>query len=278
MKLNYLVCLMLFPVVLFAQKNKDHFLHPLFKDNYFKIESFLSQFPLKEYTPCKSGDFLFYIDNAICLNQSLDGIKTHLKNGLVWESHLITLLNKHIIPGTLVLDIGAHIGTLTLPMSTIVGEKGEVIGFEPQPKLFRELYHNLKINMISNVTIMRYALGDSFKPVQMNVGAHENEGGTGVGVGGDWVDMYPLDFFEFSNISLMKIDVEGFEDQVLLGAKETILRNKPVILIEIMGGQIYETASVEIKERIDHTISILESFGYRVENIQTHDYLATFKD
>jgi hypothetical protein len=79
---------------------------------------------------------------------------------------------------------------------------------------------------------------------------------------------------QLDNISLMKIDVEGQEDQVLSGAQETILRCKPVILIEIMGGYIFATAPPSVQKQISNTISMLEAMGYSVQQVHAHDYLA----
>ena len=70
------------------------------------------------------------------------------------------------------------------------------------------------------------------------------------------------------------IDVEHFEDWVLEGAQLTILRNKPVILIEIMGGHFYDRSPPEIRARIDGTQARLRSMGYKVQHIYAHDYLA----
>ena len=57
-----------------------------------------------------------------------------------------------------------------------------------------------------------------------------------MGEGGDQAELRTIDSFGFRNVSLLKIDVESLEDQVLDGARETILESKPVILAEIQGG------------------------------------------
>ena len=98
----------------------------------------------------------------------------------------------------------------------------------------------------------------------MNPATPGNEGGTGVGSGGDQAELRSLDSFGFERVSLLKIDVERFESEVLDGAVDTIRRNRPAILIEIMGGEDYETASAEILERIHVTWRKLETLGYTV--------------
>jgi hypothetical protein len=101
-----------------------------------------------------------------------------------------------------------------------------------------------------------------------------NEGGTAVGKGGDKAELRPLDSFGFRNLSFIKIDVEGFEDEVLEGARLTIARNRPVILIEIQGGHSLETAPPEIRAKIDGTRARLTGMGYKVERLKGADYLA----
>jgi transketolase N-terminal domain/subunit len=70
------------------------------------------------------------------------------------------------------------------------------------------------------------------------------------------------------------MDVEGMEDDALEGAIQTILNNKPVIIIEIIGGTNWKTATSAEKEEIIRTQDKLRVLGYEVYQIQGHDYLA----
>eukprot|EP00798_Chlamydomonas_sp_ICE-L_P014062 gene14062-20005_t len=63
-------------------------------------------------------------------------------------------------------------------------------------------------------------------------GVRVNYGGRSLGVGGEVVAMHTLDSFNITNLSLVKIDVQGAENLLIWGAKETILREKPAINIE----------------------------------------------
>jgi len=201
-------------------------------------------------------------------------IKRFIVQNHVWERHLVELFPKYVKPGSTVIDAGAHIGVHTVSLARLVGPSGRVYAFEPQHKLFRELVFNLRLNGLDNAVPLRYALGHTSAIVEMDNAPHDNEGGTSIGRGGDRVELRPLDSFGFRNVSLIKIDVEHFEDFLLEGAQLTIARDRPVILIEIMGGYAYESASAVVKGRIDATRERLNAMGYKVEHIHAYDYLA----
>ena len=172
-----------------------------------------------------------------------DPIKANLAKGLVWEPHVVRNLQEHVVPGSVVLDVGAYIGTHALLMGRLVGPQGRVYAFEPQRKAYRELRRNIELNGLSNVMALRYAVGADTGIVEMNppreiavvdvkeglVGKAMGEGGVAVGAGGDRTELRPLDSFGFQNVSVLKIDVEGFEGEVLAGAERLIRENRPVI-------------------------------------------------
>ncbi len=242
----------------------------IFGANKNEIIQFVYGFPHHEYkiySAWNSGRF--YVDP---IN---DVIKNHIRMGHLWEPHLVDLIQKYTVPGTVVLDIGAHIGTHTLILANAVGDNGHVLAFEPQPKIFRELFFNMHLNGIKNVSYFWAGVGSHEGEIELSPFTNGNEGGTGLyGGTGSFVQLMTIDSLKLENVSLMKIDVEGQENQVLAGAKETILRCRPVILIEIMGGNEIATASQEVREMIQNTIKILESMNYTVRQIQIHDYLA----
>jgi FkbM family methyltransferase len=210
----------------------------------------------------------FYVDD------DKDFIKRFIVQNQVWEPWLVALFAKYVRPGSTVIDAGAHVGIHTLSFARLVGSSGRVYAFEPQRKLFRELVFNIRLNAMENVVPLRYALGHTAGVTQMDNTVPANEGSTSVGGGGERVELRPLDSFGFRNVSLLKIDVEHFEDFLLEGAQLTIARNRPVILIEIMGGFNHQDPPAEVKARIDATMARLKALGYRLEQIRGPDYLA----
>lgn len=227
----------------------------------------LEVFPSKQYQIYHvEGVGSFYLDNIY------DTIKNHLRKGQIWEQHLIELMQKYIKPGTTAVDIGAHIGTHTVTMSKLVGKNGNVIAIEPQMKIFTELMMNLKLNGCSNVIACRCVIGPTFEQIHLDPSPQGNEGGTMIGSGGDPAQMIPLDSFHLKNISFIKIDTENFEEEVLEGAKETIQKNRPYILIEIMGN--WNKHVPDREEKTQKVLKKLESMGYAMRLIYDVDWLA----
>ena len=158
------------------------------------------------------------------------------------------------LSGDVVVDVGAHIGTMTLKMAKLVGPEGRVIAYEPQVKIYQELLINLDLNGVDNVCAHFAALGDSHARIAMDPPMVGNEGGTSMGKGGNLVELHTLDSHRLESVALIKIDVEGAEDGVLLGAEQTILRHRPVIVIEIRLlslGNVVARLRAESPTRID---------------------------
>lgn len=234
------------------------------------LNSYIHQFPFQDYEICYVKNLgSFYVDDIP------DGIKGHLWKGIYWESNIGRLINQFTQPNTIAIDMGAHIGIHSLTMSRKVGPNGLVIAFEPQLKIYRELYQNLLLNQCDhNVISLRNAVGEVEKMTEMNVGNPLNEGGCSIGKGGDLVYMVTLDSLNLNNVSLIKMDVETYELNVLKGARETLLRNKPVLIFEILGGYDLDNCTGEIKEKYDSIINFLTHLGYQVIRIHGNDFLA----
>ncbi|QWD10192.1 FkbM family methyltransferase [Polynucleobacter paneuropaeus] len=139
--------------------------------------------------------------------------------------HIVQLANEK---KGLVIDIGANIGNIS---QALISAGHQVVAFEPQPEVF-EL---LKLNC-PEATLHNVGLGSSnitMKMPKMDYSQKNNYGGVSLSLGGELdVEVKTLDSFNFENVSLIKIDVEGFELQVLLGGTKTIANSKPIIYLE----------------------------------------------
>ena len=130
----------------------------------------------------------------------------------------------------LCLDIGANIGAIA-QMLEFHGK--ECVAFEPQSEIYKLLVRNFYGKAIN------CALGSEEGTAQMprlRYGAKYNYGGmslnTKTELGSYPVPVKTIDSYNFQNVSFMKIDVEGWEEEVLKGAVDTIKRCSPIMYIE----------------------------------------------
>lgn len=206
-----------------------------------------------------------------------DYIKNFLRRDVPWESAFTALIEKAVRPGSVAIDVGAHIGTHTITLSRSVGPEGVVYAFEPQDKIFAELYMNMIANQCDNVIPLHCALGNEQGIVKIRTDVPGNEGASYVMKTGEGQDtiIVRLDDFHFSNVSFIKIDTENTEYAVLMGAYNTIMANRPIILIEIQGNGVRAERNQEnMQEQAVQVKNVLQSFSYDVYHLGNADYLA----
>ena len=143
-------------------------------------------------------------------------------------------------PGAL-LEIGANVGTHTVPLALHLAAQGRGLQvFEPQPFIFQNLCANLALNAITNVLAWPYACGEKAGVVRFDRPdyiARGNFGGVEMSAepDADGISAPCVVLDEFLGkdaVALMKVDVEGFELQVLRGAERTIDTHRPVLYVE----------------------------------------------
>lgn len=142
-------------------------------------------------------------------------------------------------PGQTVVEIGANIGTHSVPLARRCAPAPLYV-FEPQQRVFQILCANLALNEIGNAVALPEACGEAEGQAlipPLDYGADANFGGVSLrpaaaGAAGQRVRVRPLDSLELAECGLIKIDVEGFEPQVLRGARETIARCRPALYVE----------------------------------------------
>jgi FkbM family methyltransferase len=157
-----------------------------------------------------------------------------------------------------VVEAGANIGAHTVRLAQLVGPAGRVHAFEPQRVVFQSLCANVALNGLANVFSHHAAVGR--EPGQLIVpaldyGNENNFGGLGLGgySHGEPVAVETIDGLQLSSCSFIKIDVEGMEQEVLHGARETIGQYRPVLYVE--------------NDRAEHSaalIKLIMGLGYRL--------------
>jgi FkbM family methyltransferase len=207
-----------------------------------------------------------------------DLISNHLKKAL-YEDDIHQLALKLLInePGGLVLDIGANLGTFCVPLARKI-PKLTFHAFEPQRIVNYQLCANVIINSLDNVHTYQLALSDKDDQLNLvmpdyanetNIGAfsidkevRKNEYECATTSVTNKIDLVPLDLFAFSNIKLIKIDVEGHELEVLRGGIETIKANNyPPIIFEAW------TWKPWYQEKRKSLLEYLEGHGYQIQQL-----------
>jgi FkbM family methyltransferase len=202
------------------------------------------------------------------------GLTSAIRENKMWEPHIYESIKNVNLENTNIIDIGANLGVHTLEFAEMVGQ-GEVYAFEPQRIVYYQLCGNIIANGFDNIIAYNVALSN-----KNGITLVENQnfysegllniGDTHVGKTGDEVEERTLDSYHFDNVSLIKIDVQGYEPFVLEGARETIKRNNPIILIEIEDSQL-----TLFEKSIDDIINFFKSISYNLNKIEGIDYIAT---
>jgi FkbM family methyltransferase len=197
-----------------------------------------------------------------------------------FEPHLMRIaadaLRRRGRAGVLV-DIGAHIGTFSVPVSLATG--CEVVAFEAQRVLAQLLGANFVINGIDRATVKNVILAEPEHPATMsiprvdyatpgNFGAYSVDGKLFdqmsmprlASLGGtERVEVRSLDEFALEQVALIKIDVEGKELDVLRGALETLARNQyPPLLFEAWRDEWWAEERRELMQ-------FVKALGYEID-------------
>ncbi len=169
------------------------------------------------------------------VKESYDGFKWYIEEedhnlGLVEEdSFIINVLKKLGGRDRIFLDVGAYIGKYSIRLSKYYKV---IYAFEPNPYAVKVFKRNLELNHIKNVVIIQRALGS-----RRALGFLHLRGGSSTLLAGfksqnvARIEIVPLDDLELE-CHVIKIDVEGYEVEVVRGAYNTIRKYRPIILIE----------------------------------------------
>lgn len=177
--------------------------------------------------------FDFYAPIKTAVKAQKSGIEnTLLKNSLV-------LISKYTSKQNLIIfDVGANYGYLSLVWGQLcISEKGMVYSFEPSPTVSLITQKNITSNSLdSKIKLIKSAVGNTNGKIEIfdtgttsNVINYNNLKPT-------VVDIITLDQFavnlKLENVSLIKIDVDGIEHEILEGSKRIINKFKPILIIE----------------------------------------------
>ena len=176
---------------------------------------------------------------------------------------------EHFTPkeGDIVVDIGAAFGFYTILGAKRVGAKGKVVAIEAQPDSFEMLNRNIKLNQLTNIIPLNYAvysketkvkLYNTYSIMPESAGKSTNKF---VEVNANTLDNILLQEEKIFDVNWIKIDVEGAELEVLKGAHNVLSNSKDIsLLIEVHGRNNYRPL-----------IEFLDSYNFNIELEKTYE-------
>jgi FkbM family methyltransferase len=152
----------------------------------------------------------------------------------------LAYLKKILSPGKTFIDVGACYGIYTLAASSMVGEAGRVIAFEPASRAFPVLSRNITLNHLGNIHLFSLALSEERGMARLY--HHPNVGCDSLGRDDSFTEEFEeirtetldnvLRQVPVDRVDLIKMDVQGAEEQVLRGARNLLVWARPIIIIE----------------------------------------------
>lgn len=171
-----------------------------------------------------------------------------------------------------VMDIGAHIGLVTMPMSQMIAPNGIVYAFEPATANRRYLEYHLKKNRLNNVEVVPLLIGNVN---QESTPFYEMNADTGMNsvvpvekkgrFKPSMKQQITLDTFcneRQIQPDVLKIDVEGFELEVLQGAKNTLMKHPTQIFLSVHPRHLKK-----LGHSTDKLCDFIHSIGYQISEL-----------
>jgi FkbM family methyltransferase len=199
---------------------------------------------------------------SLKINPSVDkGVELSLFETGTYEKGILAFLKSVLQPGDCFIDVGANIGLMSIFAARYVKETGSVFAYEAHPDTFERLNFNIVLNKVKNVKACAFALGAEEGDATLYDNWHINRGGASLQVKDEnskafsvnvkrLDDCLPLDKIP----KVIKIDVEGFEGEVLMGAEKTIRSHRPILIVEI-------SSLRESGGKNDSLLQFMEGFG-----------------
>ena len=184
----------------------------------------------------------------------------YLKNDVQSTDIVLRQMRKTLHNGSVFVDIGANSGIYTLPASILVGKTGKVFSFEPG-RAYQRLHNNVELNKMTNVKTYNFALGNRNEEKIFHNTPIDGESSilNMICPTADVpVNVCTLDSILKKKVDMIKIDVEGFEKEVLLGSKDIVRRYKPVIIFEFVYPILYLK-----NKKYNEVFDLLKDYGYK---------------
>jgi FkbM family methyltransferase len=185
----------------------------------------------------------------------------------VSEPDLFRVYNEFLKPGMTVVDAGANIGLHSLFFSRRVGESGKIYAFEPSKKIFSRLMAHIENNQVTNIEGLCLALGAKHGSAEVVDNEKDTSRTFLKSSLPDGCEMHnaiveTLDAFanskQLQRIDFLKIDVEGYESEILAGARDLMTRQA----IKVIQVELDERSLDRAGSQKSDVVSLLVKNGY----------------
>jgi FkbM family methyltransferase len=207
------------------------------------------------------------VDREISYHRWLHPYQGDWEVDYLFTDEILSNLKKIIRPNSTVIDIGAQTGNMSVAYSLFADK---VYSFEPNPATFEVLEKNSLVN--TNIIPFNFAVTDEVGPLTFHYsdrgfcnGGFATRTHRGIGVTGHVIpiDVYGINLVEFideenidiQDLSLVKIDAEGHDKEIIKTIRPILEKYKPVLITEIYNG----LDELEVQELID----VIHSIGYK---------------
>ncbi len=206
---------------------------------------------------------IFFIDPV-----SLLGIALSQRD--CYEPNMCSTLKQFLGPGKTFVDLGANEGYFTVIGARLCQPQGRVIAIEPQRRLLPVIEENLRLNGLSNVSLVNAAVTDTPGQLTLHLTSDTNSGGSGLHRHAKYslptqevtamTLAQVLDQQKVDHVDLMKVDIEGFEYEALLGSPEVFQRHR----IRALALELHPTILADRGKCSSDIEQMLTSAGYRL--------------
>lgn len=231
--------------------------------------------PLKVVGPDGKPEYKMNVNSSLSVTEvakdPAGDAKVELRDGLLWsmpndyagawtalldhEPHVKKFLTERFQTGAVFVDVGANVGAYSL-RAALSGM--EVYAFEPNPRNIKLLTRNAELNHLT-LELADCALGAEEGTAHLT----PNGAVSRITESGELeVPVHTLDSYELPAVDLVKVDVEGYELEVLRGAQKTLERSHPAMMVEM-----HHWAGAEKEAALFQT---LKGLGYRFEYLDRY--------
>lgn len=159
------------------------------------------------------------------------------KNIDVYQEHINEAFKKYYIPNTDIIDVGGNYGIFTISFSNNVSIGNKVYSFEPIPETVNLLNKTINYNKCKNVILNNYGLGNKNEKLFINYDTINPANSSIIDNITNSkkinIEIKKLDVLNLKNISFIKVDVQSYELEVILGARKTLIENNITLILEL---------------------------------------------